>query len=167
MITMYHVLHAETFSPVFIHFQKLSLTQFLGCSVHGNSDSDTQPLTTVEDISLNTLDGLGSLNSLNNLVPSSLETSPEFLPLALFYKSKAPSLPASRTDQAYQPPPSYPPSSASPSVTTGASEADNIRKSIFFNTNVTQFFETFMSIFIEISSSWSCSFMKVFLPQGK
>merc|ERR1711971_859539 len=103
-----------------------TLLSFLGCSVYGNSDSDTKPLRTVEDISLNTLDGLGSLNSLNNLVTSSLEASQEFLPLALYYKNNAENIPAAQSDQAYQPPPSYPPSSTSSAVT--ASEAENIRK---------------------------------------
>ena len=84
----------------------------------------------MEDISLNTLDGLGSLNSLNNLVPSSLEKSPDFLPLSLYFKNKA------ETDKAYQPSPSYPPSSTSTSNTVEASEADNIRNNIFYKANV-------------------------------
>ena len=127
ILFLYHLL-GKTFSsfhPSTIN-KSYILIQFPGCSVYGNSDSDIKPLTTDEDISLNSLDGLGSLISLNNLVPSSLEASQEFLPLALFYKNNAENLPASQTDKAYQPPPSYPPSS-----TTSAPEAENIRKSIF------------------------------------
>ena len=112
---------------IFLYYTKsYILIQFPECSVYCNSDSDTKPLTTVEDISLNSLDGLGSLISLNNLVPSSVEASQEFLPLALFYKNNAENLPASQTAKAYQPPPSYPPSSSS-----SAPEAENIRKSVF------------------------------------
>ena len=116
-------------------------------SVHGNSD--TRPLNTVEDISLNTLDGLGSLNSLKNLVPSSLDKSPDFLPLTLYFKNKA------ETDKAYQPPPSYPSSSTSSSNTVEASEADNIRNNIFYKANV-------MTLYLydsNILHSWSHSFI--------
>merc|ERR1712154_423796 len=90
----------------------------LCCScVHGNSDSDTQPLTPVEDISLNTLDGLSSL------VPPS-EGSPELLPFSLYYKNKAKPFPSPQNTKAYQPPPSYPQSSSSSSSQASPSSPD-------------------------------------------